>query len=193
MPAATSAIDRAHHWSGMLEWFSSRKPRAVTGAFLDRDGIINEHIAGGYVLDRSDFRWLPGVVTALGRLAATGRTLFVVTNQSCINRGLLSADKLTSIMMEMIEELDQAGVPCAGWLCCPHRPDEGCLCRKPGSAMLRRAAAVTGVRLNQSVLIGDSPSDIEAAQRVGTRGFLVERNSPPALAAAIDHLVGETV
>jgi FMN phosphatase YigB (HAD superfamily) len=55
--------------------------------------------------------------------------------------------------------------------------------------MLERAAAVTGVDLRHSVLIGDSMSDAEAARRVGMRGILVERNKPPDFAAAVDRLV----
>lgn len=187
----TSMSSRADCVAGMLEWFAGGGHLVSPAVFLDRDGVINEHIAAGYVLQHADFRWLPGVVAALRRVSLIGRPIFVVTNQSCVNRGLLDVETLQSIMSEMVATLHAAGVACGGWLCCPHRPDEGCRCRKPAAAMLERAAAVTGVSLSTSVLFGDSLSDIQAAQRVGMRGVLIERNAPQSLAAAIDTLIGE--
>ncbi len=176
--------------AGMFEWLAPGKCESNVAAFIDRDGVLNEHIAGGYVLGREDFRWLPGAADSMRRLAASGRTLIVVTNQSCINRGLLDERDFRAIMDEMIATLAAAGAPCAAWFCCPHRPDEGCACRKPGSLMLERAAERTGVRLARSVLIGDSPSDVGAAERVGMESMLIERNSPRAFAEAVDRVVG---
>jgi HAD superfamily hydrolase (TIGR01662 family) len=92
-------------------------------------------------------------------------------------------------MSAMVSTLAVAGAPCAGWVCCPHRPDEGCACRKPGTAMLERAAGVTGITLQRSAFIGDSRSDIEAAKNAGMTGFLVRRNHPHALAEAVDRIV----
>jgi D-glycero-D-manno-heptose 1,7-bisphosphate phosphatase len=174
----------------MLEWLAPGARAGGAAAFVDRDGVLNEHIAGGYVLAREDFRWLPGAVDSMRRLAESGRTLIVVTNQSCINRGLLDERDFRAIMRETVATLRAGGAACAAWLCCPHRPDEGCACRKPGSLMLERAAELTGVDLARSVLIGDSPSDVRAAERVGTEGMLIERNSPAAFAEAVDRVTG---
>jgi len=178
----------------MLEWFESTI--SLTGrpaAFLDRDGVLNEHIANGYVLEPGDFRWLAGARETVLRLQQAGYAIIIITNQSCINRGLLEPQMFGSIMSDMVAAFAAIGVVCAGWVCCPHRPDEGCLCRKPGSAMLERASAMTGIAATCSVLFGDSPSDIEAARRFGVRGIAVERNSPRAFAAAVDHVVGRAV
>jgi D-glycero-D-manno-heptose 1,7-bisphosphate phosphatase len=176
-----------------FEWFDGRSYAGRPAAFLDRDGVLNAHIAGGYVLARAEFRWLPGATDALRRLTDAGRVLIVVSNQSCVNRGLLAADELEAIMAAMVADLAAADVPCAAWLSCPHRPDEGCACRKPGTAMIERAAEMTGAALDRSILIGDSPSDMAAAQRVGMRGLMVERNAPYDFAAAVERLMLEAV
>ena len=165
----------------------------MPATFVDRDGVINEHVAGGYVLSPEEFRWLPGALESLRRLGASGRPLIVVSNQSCINRGLLTVSTLRSIMSDMLAVIQAGGATCAGWICCPHRPDEGCECRKPGTAMLKRAAEQTGVDLAGSILIGDSTSDIEAAERAGMKGVLVGRNDPRALTAAVDDIIGRAV
>jgi histidinol-phosphate phosphatase family protein len=173
----------------MIEWFSDTSYDGRPAVFFDRDGVINEHIADGYVLSQSDFKWLPGTIRSMQRLIAGGRSIFIVSNQSCVNARLLPRDVLASIMTKMVETLSEAGVPITAWLCCPHRRDERCGCRKPGTAMLERAAAVTGVSLRNAVLIGDSASDIEAAECVEMRGILIGRNSSPALAAAVDDIL----
>jgi D-glycero-D-manno-heptose 1,7-bisphosphate phosphatase len=169
---------------------SDRACDGMPAIFIDRDGVINEHIAGGYVLRQDEFRWLPGAIDSLRRLSETGLPLFVVSNQSCVNRGLLERAALAGIMSAMVATLREGGVPCDGWICCPHRPDEGCPCRKPGAAMLERIATVRGVRLDESILIGDSPSDVEAAHNARARGVLVERNSPASLEAAVARIRG---
>ena len=174
----------------MIEWFAPERSDARAAAFIDRDGVLNEHIAGGYVLKAEDFRWLPGAVDSVRRLGESGLAVIVVTNQSCINRGLIEKSTFTAIMHDMVRILQLSGVACSGWICCPHRPDEGCACRKPGTAMLERAAEITGVDLPRSVLVGDSTSDVEAAGRAGMNGILIERNSPSAFAAAVDRIVG---
>ena len=175
----------------MIEWFAPTAGRegSTIGTFVDRDGVINEHIPNGYVLNREQFRYLPGAVAALRRLCEGGHSLIVITNQSCVNRGLLDPATLHAIMAEMVRTLRTAGVPCAGWVCCPHRPAEGCACRKPGTAMLERAAHVTGIALHSSSFIGDSDSDIEAAHRAGMTGILVRRNDPLALSEAVDRVL----
>jgi D-glycero-D-manno-heptose 1,7-bisphosphate phosphatase len=175
----------------VIEWFAPEAKRAepACGTFVDRDGVINEHIPNGYVLRPEQFRFLPGAIDALRRLTEGGHALVVITNQSCVNRGLLDLATLNSIMAEMVRRLGEAGAPCAGWVCCPHRQDEGCACRKPRTAMLERAAGITGIALENSAFIGDSRSDIEAAESARMNGILIRRNDSRGLSEAVDRIL----
>lgn len=141
-------------------------------AFLDRDGVIN--VDHGYVVRREDFVLVPGVLEAARTLAGLGFQLVVVTNQSGIGRGLYTAadfDALTDWMRGVFAE---AGAPLAGVYYCPHHPTDAvgpyrtaCRCRKPQPGMLLDAARELRLDLARSVLFGDKPSDLQAAQAAG--------------------------
>ena len=140
--------------------------------FLDRDGVINENRAD-YVKSRTEFVFLPGVMEPLRRLAQTDLVIVVITNQSAIGRGLVSSEEAEAINRYMVEEIERFGGRVDGLFCCPHRPDEGCECRKPRPGLLLRAAEELRLDLKCSFLVGDALSDVEAARAVGCQPLLV--------------------
>jgi len=77
------------------------------------------------------------------------------------------------INRRVIAEIEAQGGRIDASYVCPHRPDEGCNCRKPAPGMLLRAAKELELDLAHSYAIGDAVSDIEAAQAIGARGILV--------------------
>lgn len=140
--------------------------------FLDRDGVICQN-REDYVKEWSEFRFLPRVAEALRRLQEEGFLLVVVTNQSAINRGLVSAESVDQINARMSQELQREGVHLDAIYYCPHRPDEDCNCRKPKPGLLVEAVSELGIAPQRSYLIGDALSDIEAGQTVGLVTVLV--------------------
>jgi D-sedoheptulose 7-phosphate isomerase len=147
-------------------------PRPV--AFLDRDGVINERAAPHqYVTGWDQFRWLDGVVPMLRGLSDRGFALMVITNQQGIGKGQLSEAGLEAIHAEMTRTLALEGISLTRVLHCPHREQDRCGCRKPRPGLIYRALNETPflIDLGRSVLIGDSPSDVQAglAAGVGTR------------------------
>ena len=171
--------------------------------FLDRDGVINQDRVN-YVLKWEEWVWLPGVRTALARLKRAGWTMVVVSNQSCIGKGIIGPERIEAINQRMLRELARAGAEPDGVYICPHAPDEDCDCRKPRPGLIRRAAREMGLELEEAWLIGDAERDIEAAQAAGLRTILVRtgkgreveaggRVRPDLilddLAAAVEHLL----
>lgn len=149
-------------------------------AFLDRDGVIN--IDRGYVSKQKDFEWVDGVFDAVQILRSSGFRIVVVTNQSGIGRGLYSeADflKLTEWMLTQIE-LDDV-------LYCPHAPEANCVGRKPRTGMFQTAERLFPLHKIESFLIGDKPSDLEAAFQFGIRGEFFEGGN---LAEFVKKLLG---
>ena len=140
--------------------------------FLDRDGVIIEN-RSDYVKSWEEVRFLPGALEALRRLNRTEYALVLVTNQSAIGRGIISLDRAMEINRRVIAEIEAQGGRIDASYVCPHRPDEGCNCRKPAPGMLLRAAKELELDLAHSYAIGDAVSDIEAAQAIGARGILV--------------------
>jgi len=139
---------------------------------LDRDGVIN-YDSADYI--KTPEEWLPldGSLEAIAALGRAGFKVAVITNQSGVGRGLLSEAVLDQIHSKMLEAIGKAGGNIAGIYYCPHRPDEGCHCRKPATGMLMRLEEELGFPLTGTPLIGDTATDMELAQRVGARPILV--------------------
>lgn len=150
---------------------------ADRAVFLDRDGTINRR-RPDHVKSWSEFEFLPGALAAISELSRRTERVAIITNQSAVGRGLISDDELQAIHRRMTEAVEAAGGHLEGVYACPHRPDDGCPCRKPRIGLLLRAARDLGVCLEDSVLIGDSSCDVEAARAAGCRAILVGAPSP---------------
>ncbi len=140
--------------------------------FLDRDGVINHDKA--YVVKKEDFEWLPGVFDACKRITDSGYLIVVVTNQSGIGRGYYTEQDFADLTHWMTRELQGKGIPVAGVYYSPYHATEGIghykkdsECRKPGPKMILDAANDHNIDVGQSVMIGDNPTDMEAARRAG--------------------------
>lgn len=138
---------------------------------LDRDGTINEEI--GYVLRPEELRLIPGALDALAELQGLGLGLVVVTNQSPVGRGLITEAELDAIHERLRELLAEGGVTLDRIEVCPHRPDEGCACRKPGRLMVDRAAAALGCDPRDGWIVGDHAGDMALGRAVGARTILL--------------------
>jgi D-glycero-D-manno-heptose 1,7-bisphosphate phosphatase len=149
-----------------------------SAAFLDRDGTINVKAPEGeYVTSPTQLRLLPGAASAIRRLNLEGVPVFVVTNQRGIALGRMTEDDLARVHHRLDGLLARSGARVDAYYHCPHERDV-CDCRKPGTAMLERAAAEHGVDLARSLLVGDSASDVEAGRKVGARTVLLAPPTP---------------
>jgi D-glycero-D-manno-heptose 1,7-bisphosphate phosphatase len=149
----------------------------VRAAFLDRDGVIN--IDYGYVGKKEDFKFKDGIFELLELLQEMGYELFIVTNQSGIARGYYTKEEFFKLMDWMINEIKKRGVFIKDYAFCPHHPDFSgeCECRKPKPGMILDLAKKYQISLEDSILIGDNISDIEAAKRANIgKSFRVENN-----------------
>jgi D-glycero-D-manno-heptose 1,7-bisphosphate phosphatase len=149
----------------------------VKAAFLDRDGVINED--SGYVGRIKDFKFKDGIFELLKLLQNLGFTLFIVTNQSGIARGYYSEEDFYKLTEWMKEKFKKEGIEIKDVRFCPHHPDitGECECRKPKPGMILDLAEKYNIDLKNSIMIGDSDRDIEAAKRAGIeKTFKVEEN-----------------
>jgi histidinol-phosphate phosphatase family protein len=173
----------------------ARRPDAV---LLDRDGTLVVDVP--FNGDPARVTPVSGARSALDRLRAAGIPTAVVTNQSGIARGLLSAEQVAAVNARVERLLG----PLGPWLVCPHGPGDGCACRKPRPGLVLDAAARLGVPPERCALIGDIGADVQAARAAGARAILVpnERTRADEVAAApetaacledaVDQLLGVT-
>lgn len=140
---------------------------------LDRDGVINQD-SDAYI--KSPEEWIPieGSLEAIAKLSRAGFTIAVATNQSGIARQFFDHYTLARIHQKMCDEVELAGGMLSGVFYCPHGPDEGCSCRKPGTGLLEAISFEFNAPLVGVPLVGDSLKDIQAAKQMSCRPILVE-------------------
>lgn len=151
--------------------------QSVKALFLDRDGVIN--IDNGYVFERQNFEFMPGIFD-LGRVAMRkDYKIFVITNQSGIARGKYTEQDFFSMTEWMNQEFSKEDVTISQVYFCPHHPEyssienKNCTCRKPKPGLLLKASRDHGINLSQSLMVGDKMTDMQAAQAAGVRSRLL--------------------
>ena len=139
--------------------------------FLDRDGtIIREQ---NYLRDPLKVSLESDLIAGLLRFQALGFRLVVVSNQSGVGRGLITEDDVMAVNVRSAELLADQGVIISSWHHCPHRPDQGCSCRKPASGLFLEASAIHSVDWLSSFMVGDKPSDVQAGLALGMKAALI--------------------
>ncbi len=151
------------------------KPCAV---LFDRDGTLIENVP--YNGDPEAVRPFPGAREALEKLRAREIPLGVISNQSGISRGFFTREQAESVNRRVEELLGPFDV----WLYCPHQPNDQCECRKPKPKLILDAARALGVDPACCVMVGDLPSDLEAARNAGAQPIAIDANC--SLVQAID-------
>jgi D-glycero-D-manno-heptose 1,7-bisphosphate phosphatase len=142
-----------------------RKP----ALFLDRDGVVNrDH---GYVFERENFEFYPEIFEICLLAQNSGMPIIIVTNQSGIGRGYFSERDYQALTEWMTASFKSRGIKITGVLHAPENPDSSLHPfshrRKPSPTMFLEAALEFDLNLSDSVMIGDSESDMLAAQRAG--------------------------
>lgn len=156
--------------------FRSRK-----ALFLDRDGVIN--VDHGYVHRAQDCDFVPGIFELAKAAMRLGYRIIIVTNQSGIARGYYSRDQFHAFSCWLEQQFWRRGILISHTYHCPHHPAQtgpfgfSCSCRKPRPGMLFKARKDFGIRLDRSIMVGDSLSDIRCAQVAGIGKAVLLRQS----------------
>jgi HAD superfamily hydrolase (TIGR01662 family) len=184
---------RAHR-GGAPAWRPA--PRAV---LFDRDGTLVHDVP--YNGDPGRVRPVEGARDVLDALRSAGIRVGMVTNQSGVARGLVSAQQVERVnarVEELLGPFDVVEV-------CPHGPSDGCACRKPAGGMVLAAARRLGLAPWETAVVGDIGADVEAAVAAGARAVLVPTEATlhdevehapavaPDLAAAVQLVLPELV
>ncbi|TKH73418.1 HAD family hydrolase [Bacillus cereus] len=147
--------------------------------FLDRDGVLNEIKSSrvNYVNTPQDFYLLPGTAEAIARIREKGYLIFIVTNQAGVSLGYMSHTQLNNIHNHLEKELLKVNANAAinEIMTCTHNLNANCNCRKPNAGMLITLAEKYNISLDDSYMIGDRESDIEAGIKAGTKTILISQ------------------
>lgn len=143
--------------------------------FLDRDGVLNHEI-NDYICTVEDFKVLDYQIAPLKRLHDEGYLLIIITNQGGIAQKRYTEDTLGEMHATLFDAYEAQGAKFTHAYYCPHHPTVSapCECRKPLPGMLLEAIATYNIDPTLSVMIGDKPRDVEAANAAGVKGILIE-------------------
>ena len=187
-----------HDWqSGRIKSMNRRnKTKAV---FLDRDGVVNFDC--GQVFKPEQIKLIPGVEHALNYIHEKGYLAVIVTNQSVIARNLCDFDELDTINATIETFLGKKHAYYDALYFCPHHPHGGypeerkeykikCECRKPAPGLLFKAARDMNISLEESFMIGDRDSDLQAGINAGVKKSVkIDTNKEGALLQAVKFLI----
>lgn len=149
----------------------------MKAVFLDRDGVLLDNSAHYYIFRPDQMKWIDQVPENLKLIAEKGYRLFIVTNQGGVAKGQYTMQEVDIIHQLMREFLANCQIEITDIAVCPHHPEvEKCLCRKPSPLMLEKLMAKYRIDPGQSFFIGDSDSDMQAAQSAGLRGIRIPAN-----------------
>ncbi|WP_316815939.1 HAD family hydrolase [Pedobacter nyackensis] len=142
--------------------------------FLDRDGVLNHEIYD-YITKLEDFEILEYQIAPLKKLYDEGYLLIIITNQGGIAQNRYTQETLSEMHKALGLSFEKQGAFIKHAYYCPHHPTVSgeCNCRKPKSGMLLEAIATYNIDPAQSVMIGDKPRDVEAANGAGVKGILI--------------------
>lgn len=146
------------------------RPRCLV--LIDRDGVINEDVGSPGVLALHDLHLISGAANAIAELKISGAIVCVVTNQTCVGKGLLPGAELGEFHSYMQELLVWQGGPEAVMDDIFVATSADQVTRlKPGPDMLVEAIEAWGCDENEksmnTAMIGDSITDMQAAEAAG--------------------------
>ena len=142
--------------------------------FIDRDGTLIEEPHDNQVDSLEKIRLVPGVIPALLELADHGYRFVMVSNQDGLGTESFPLEQFEACHEHVVALFESQGISFDETFICPHFEDDGCECRKPRTGLLTRFLARNNMDSAKSAVIGDRSTDLELAERLGLRGFLVD-------------------
>ncbi|HLM70489.1 MAG: D-glycero-alpha-D-manno-heptose-1,7-bisphosphate 7-phosphatase [Thermoplasmata archaeon] len=139
--------------------------------FVDRDGTLDPDLH--YLREAERLELFRGVGAALRLVHDHGELVVCVTNQSGVERGFYTVEDVGRIHARLNEFLAAEGTRVDAFYFCPHEPERGCGCRKPGVGLFEQAARELGLDLASCAMVGDRATDIEPGRKLGMLTALV--------------------
>ena len=147
--------------------------------FLDRDGVINERVFGGYITKVEDFHFIENTKKSIKLLSNYFYLTFVVTNQQGIAKGLMTERNLLEIHTYMCNQIHAIGGKIDKCYFAPNLRDAEDDMRKPGPVMAELAKMeYPEVDFKSCVMVGDTDSDILFGKNLGMKTVRIKTEEP---------------
>jgi len=147
---------------------------AIKTIFLDRDGVINKEV--NYLHKIENFEFIEGIFDACLYFQNLGYKIIIISNQSGIARGYFNENDYKNLTQWMLGQFYKNSISILDIFYCPHGPESECDCRKPKPGMFIDAKYKYNISMKESWMIGDSESDIKAANTAGISNTILVRS-----------------
>jgi len=144
----------------------------ITTVLLDRDGVIN-YDSPQYILSVEAWQPIEGSLEAISAMTQRGIQVGICSNQSALGRGMFQKKDMQAIHQKMLYAIHDQGGYIGHVAYCPHTPNDNCTCRKPLPGLLLETMAKLQAKVSETVMIGDSLRDVEAALAANIEPILV--------------------
>jgi D-glycero-D-manno-heptose 1,7-bisphosphate phosphatase len=145
---------------------------------LDRDGVLNPYMPDDYLKSPSQWVWQEKAIDALQILTNKDYRIIVITNQSCINRKIVSYRTVEAIHAKIKAQLLDKDVSNIHFAICHHTNEDNCQCRKPKSENILKVIKAYHLDTRELIFIGDSPSDMTAGQKANIQTIALKTGNP---------------
>jgi len=150
--------------------------------FLDRDGVINKKINNDFVLDWEEFEYCSLAIAAISILSNYFSRIIIVTNQRCVDEGLLLEKDLMKIHANLLSDIREYANVVDRIYFCPHTKMSDCKCRKPKTGMALQAKEdFPDINFEKSIMVGDSVTDLEFGRRLNMKTVFISDEENPVL------------
>jgi len=160
----------------------NKKQKAL---FLDRDNTLIRCDIGKYILSENQIEFIDENINRISLIAKEFDLVCLVTNQPVISMGKLTIYQLEKINSNIVKYCLTKGLKIDVITYCPHHPHKGfknevkilkkdCFCRKPNPGLILEQAFLRNVNLKDSLMIGDSDNDSQAAEKSGCNFIYVD-------------------
>ena len=147
---------------------------AIKTIFLDRDGVINKEV--NYLNKIKNFEFIEGIFDACLYFQNLEYKIIIISNQSGIARGYFNVNDYKILTQWMLDQFNKRSISILDIFYCPHGPKSKCNCRKPKPGMFIDAKTKYDISMTDSWMIGDSESDIQAANSAGISNTILVRS-----------------
>jgi imidazoleglycerol-phosphate dehydratase/histidinol-phosphatase len=141
--------------------------------FIDRDGTLVEEPPDEQVDSLQKIRLLPGVIPALLELKRAGYRFVLVSNQDGLGTETFPEHTFREPQDFIRTLFASQGIEFDAEFFCPHRPQDGCVCRKPATGLLTDYLRDHPIDPRDSYVIGDRETDLQLAANLGLVGLRV--------------------
>lgn len=161
--------------------------------FLDRDGVINERIPNGYVMEPEQLILEIAVPDAISEFNELFARVVIVTNQQGIGKGLMTEEQLDAVHQRLRAEVAASGGQIDGIYHCPELANTGSTCRKPEGGMgLKAKADFPEIDFSKSIMVGDNITDLQFGKGLGMKTIFI-RTALEEQTAKVNELADEVV